>query len=92
MLTEPLNLARQARLSWGRALGNAFSPHKARPSARAGHSAFGLIRQVWRLSRSWSLGVGSGPRSQTLGNLLPGHQQTWELVSTEASVALPVKW
>lgn len=31
--------------------------------------------------KGWSLGVGSGPRSQTLGNLLPGHQQTWELVA-----------
>lgn len=72
-LTEPLNLARQGRPPWGRALGStALSPYKARPSARAGHPAFGLIRQLW------SLGVGSGPRSQTLGSLLPGHQQTWE--------------
>lgn len=61
MFTEPLNLARQGRPSWGQALGsNALSPYKARPSARAGHPAFGLIRQVWRLSRAGVLGWALG--------------------------------
>lgn len=62
--TQPLNLAKQGRLSWGRVVGSrAMSPYKARPRTGAGHSAFGLIRQAWQIS---SVGVFGWDLSQAL--------------------------
>lgn len=64
ILTQPLNLAKQGRLSWGRVVGSrAMSPYKARPRTGAGHSAFGLIRQAWQIS---SVGVFGWDLSQAL--------------------------
>lgn len=72
MLTQPLNLAKQGRLSWDRVLGSkAMSPYKARPRTGAGHPAFGLIRQAWQISSAGVFGWDLGQTLRLWGASLP---------------------